>query len=416
MKVLHLVGGELNGGAARGAFWLHEGLLRRGVESKILTNSKSTLGDRNTESVTRTLGQQIANAVRARVDQIPVKFYRHRNTEIFSTAITGYNFRRHPLYDWADIIHFHWINGGFVNMKHLSGIKKPVVWTLRDMWPITGGCHVALDCVKYTTGCGACPQLGSHSPRDLSSYIVRRKKRHLPDNLTLVGISDWISDCARSSAVFRTTDVMTIHNNVNCQEFSPVDRKAAKAILGIPADRQVILVGAQHGKHTWKGFDKFAAAMKHLKNRDALLLVFGNAEESSIRSFGLDYKVVGTLSDLIALRVVYSAADVYVSPSIMESFGKTIAEAMACGTPSVCFAATGPKDIVEHMVSGYSAAPFDVADLAAGIQWVLDHASSDVLSRNARERIVTKFDTSIVAAKYSDLYSKLLTGVSDNVS
>ncbi len=124
MKILHVIGGELSGGAARGAFWLHEGLQRRGVESKILTNSKSTLGDHNTVSVTRTVRQQIVNAIRSRLDQLPVKLYRHRNTEIFSPAITGYHFKNHPLYDWADIIHFHWINGGFVNIKHLSGIKK----------------------------------------------------------------------------------------------------------------------------------------------------------------------------------------------------------------------------------------------------------------------------------------------------
>ncbi len=416
MKILHVIGGELSGGAARGAFWLHEGLQRRGVESKILTNSKSTLGDHNTVSVTRTVRQQIVNAIRSRLDQLPVKLYRHRNTEIFSPAITGYHFKNHPLYDWADIIHFHWINGGFVNIKHLSGIKKPVVWTLRDMWPVTGGCHVAMGCTKYTSGCGACPQLGSSSSRDLSSYVVRRKKKHLPANLTVIGISEWISECARESDVFSNTPVYTIHNNVNCQDFFPVEKKAAKAILGIAPDRQVILVGAQHGKHAWKGYDKFVSAMAHLKSRNALLLVFGNAEEEAIRSLGIDYKVVGTLTDLISLRVVYSAADVYVSPAVMEAFGKTIAEAMACETPAVCFAATGPKDIVEHQVNGYAAVPFDTKDLAEGITWVLDHPSPEDLRKKARTRILNSFDTSVSAAKYADLYARLLgTGV-DKVS
>ncbi len=112
------------------------------------------------------------------------------------------------------------------------------------MWPVTGGCHVAMGCTKYTSGCGACPQLSSSS-RDLSSYVVRRKKKHLPANLTVIGISEWISECARESDVFSNTPVYTIHNNVNCQDFFPVEKKAAKAILGIAPDRQVILVGAQ---------------------------------------------------------------------------------------------------------------------------------------------------------------------------
>jgi glycosyltransferase involved in cell wall biosynthesis len=409
MRVLHFIGGELTGGAARGAYWLHEGLRRDGVDSRILTNSRETYGSAHVASVNQSGTQRIVNAVRSRMDQLPVKLYRHRKTEIFSPAMVGYDFKSHPLFTWADIIHLHWINGGFVNIGHLDAIKKPVVWTLRDMWPITGGCHVAMDCTRYQTGCGQCPQLGSSSVRDLSRITINRKKKNLPGNLTMVGISHWISQCARESSLFRERPVMTIHNNVNCQDFFPIDTASAKRILDIPVTKKVVLAGAQKGKHAWKGFNLFLQSLQHLEKENVLVLLFGETDEEELKKTGFDYKLLGTLNDLISLRVAYSAADVYVSPAVMEAFGKTIAEAMACGTPAVCFAATGPRDIVEHKTSGYAATPFDVEDLARGIRWVLAQADDPALGQRARQRVLAQFDTPVIAARYKELYTHLLT-------
>ena len=119
---------------------------------------------------------------------------------------------------------------------------------------------------------------------------------------------------------------------------------------------------------------------------------------------------LGFLSDTLSLRLLYAAADVFVAPSLMDAFGKTLAEAMACGTPVVCFDATGPKDIVEHRVTGYKATPFDPADLAAGIQWVLDLPREwhDALRRDARERAVKRFDSRVIAGQYKALYEEML--------
>ena len=82
----------------------------------------------------------------------------------------------------------------------------------------------------------------------------------------------------------------------------------------------------------------------------------------------------------------------------MEAFGKTLAESLSCGTPVVCFDATGPKSIVEHKIDGYRARPFDAIDLATGVEWVANHPESGVLSNRARENAISKFD-SVVAAK-----------------
>ena len=98
----------------------------------------------------------------------------------------------------------------------------------------------------------------------------------------------------------------------------------------------------------------------------------------------------------------------FVAPSLMDAFGKTLAEAMACGTPVVCFDATGPKDIVDHKINGYLAKPFESEDLADGIEWVLNASNYDELCLNAREKVVREFDSEVVAKKYIKLYEEIL--------
>jgi glycosyltransferase involved in cell wall biosynthesis len=406
MKVLHIIAGDIKGGAARGALWLHQGLLDINVESRILTNSKETLGNHTITSVAQTTRELISNAFRARLDQLPVILYRNRKTEIFSTAIVGYNFLKHPLYQWADIIHLHWINGGFINIRHLSKVKKPIVWTLRDMWPITGGCHVALDCTKYQTGCGACPQLASSNTHDLSKYTIYRKRKYIPAQTTLVGISHWISDCARQSSLFKAFNILTISNNIDCKDFFPIEKNIARKLLDLPTEGKILLIGAQKIDDHSKGFDKFIEAMNYLE-QPPFLLFFGKIDSSFFEKTKFKGKSLGFLSDTISLRIVYSAADVFVAPTLMDSFGKTLAESMACGTPVVCFDATGPKDIVDHQVNGYKAKPYSAEDLATGIKWVLSN-DRKTLSANARQKATDSFDSSIIATKYQKLYSQLL--------
>ena len=118
-------------------------------------------------------------------------------------------------------------------------------------------------------------------------------------------------------------------------------------------DKKVVLAGAISLKDSYKGFDRYLEALKHLDPDEYHLCFFGRQNRAVVDALGFDYTHFGYVHDAIALRLVYSAADVFVAPSLMEAFGKTIAEAMACGTPAVCFDATGPRDIVQHQVDGH---------------------------------------------------------------
>ena len=362
MKILHIVSGDLNGGAARGAYWLHSGLKELNIDSKIFTNSKITLGDNSVVTINNSKKRKAINIIRGQLDNLFPLFYRKRKKIIFSSSFFGVDFTKTNEYKEADIVHLHWINGSFVNIKHLGKIEKSIVWTMRDMWPMTGGCHYAMECDKYKTGCGNCEQLNSHSSYDLSKFILNRKKKYLPKDMKIVGISHWLSDEAKKSELFKDYDVRTISNNIDSKEFFPVDKDIARKILGIKSSKKIILVGSTNLKDFYKGFDKYLEAIKQLDKEKYFLCFFGNVDKNVVSDLGFEYKSFGYLNDNISLRLIYSCANVFVAPSLMDAFGKTIAESMGCGTPVVCFDATGPKDIVTHKVDGYKVESFKSGD------------------------------------------------------
>ena len=407
IKVLHIVSGDMSGGASRGAYILHQGLLSLGVDSKILTNRVETLGDDRVISTTLNKTQQLTQKIRSRLDVYPAVFF--GNSTIFSTGLVGFDFTRLQEYKDADIVNLHWVNDGFVDMKLLTYIKKPIVWTMRDMWPMTGGCHYALECQNYKSGCGNCNQLTTKFDKDLSRFIHNRKRRHIPKNIKLVGISRWLSNCAKESSLFKDFDVRMISNAIKTEEFFAIDKSIARNILGIDTPKKVILTGSSNSKDFYKGFNKFIEAVGTLDRASYFLCFFGVLNKSLIDELGFEYKSFGYLHDSVSLRLAYSCADVFVAPSIMEAFGKTIAESMACGTPVVCFDATGPRDIVSHQVNGYCAVPFDSLDMAKGIMWIVSCAHYELLAKNSIKIIHEKFDSKVIAKQYVDLYKEIIS-------
>jgi hypothetical protein len=120
-----------------------------------------------------------------------------------------------------------------------------VVWRLSDLWPFTGGCHYPGDCRRFEVECGCCPVLGSEHELDLSRDGFLARSRAYPGlDLTVVAPSRWIADKARRSSLFGARRIEHIATGVDLNVFAPHDRSAARASLGLPQDRTLILFGA----------------------------------------------------------------------------------------------------------------------------------------------------------------------------
>jgi glycosyltransferase involved in cell wall biosynthesis len=380
-----------------------------GVDSTLVTDSMVHAEGRRVRYLSDPLPGRIATVARSLLEQAPLRTYRHRAPGYFSPGLLGRAFLRLREVREAEILHLHWVNGGLVDVRDLRRFPGPIVWTVRDMWPITGGCHYAGGCERFTSGCGRCPQLGSSRDEDLSSRLVRRKLVSYRPNMTFVGISEWMAGEVRRSLVGKGREVRVIGNAIRATDFFPVRRPDARAALGLDTAKRVVLVGSLRLGDPYKGFDLFVEAMAMLDRGAWLVAGFGEGSLEPLRALGFEARELGYLGDAASLRRAYSAADVFVAPSRMEAFGKTVAEAMACETPVVCFDATGPRDVVDHRVSGYRAIPFDAADLAEGIRWVTETAEhTAALGTAGRRRVEQEFEVGVAARRYVALYEELM--------
>lgn len=407
MNVLHIVAGDLNGGAARGAYWLHLALLKKNVNSYILTNSKNNLNSNKIHALSKNFISRLKFSFLTRVVEVLKLPYYKRDKKIFSTGFDGIDITKHHLYKNADIINFHWING-LVNVNSMKSISKPIVWTIRDMWPMTGGCHYTfIACKKFEIKCGCCPYLNSEENQDLSYKILQNKIKNYPiKNLSIVGISKWISSQAKKSTVFKKSPIYTIGNCIDDRIFFPLNKLHAKKLLKLPLDKKIILVGSQNLKDFYKGFNLFLNSLKKIKTKNFHILIFGKLKDTDIKNYS--HTKLGFIDSNEKMRKIYSAADVYVSPSTLEAFGKTVAEAMACGTPAVIFDKIGSVDIVSHKIDGYIASNSNPDELANGVDWILNNKSYKKIIRKSTKKIKDKFSFDKIAEKYKILYEKIL--------
>jgi glycosyltransferase involved in cell wall biosynthesis len=407
IRVVHIIAGELNGGAARGSYWLHKGLIAQGIDSKIITNAKDDLSDPNIKSLSKSKPRRLLSLLIGQLDSVVLLMFPKRKQRIFSTGFFGLDFKSNEFFKEADIVHLHWVNG-IVKTNSLKRVNKPIVWSIRDMWPITGGCHYSLDCKKYISGCGSCPQLNGYFGLDFTKFTVKAKRKAF-ENVKPIGISEWVTEETNRSSIFGHDRAVTIYNNVDFSTFFPIDKEVARDVLGIKTHKKIILIGSTNIKDFYKGFSLFFESLEMLRKDEYYLCAFGKPDINALESSGFEFMVLGFLNDDVALRLAYSSADVFVAPSIQEAFGKTLVESLACKTLVVCFDSTGPASIVEHKVNGYKAKPFEPEDLANGINWVVNLDKYKDLSHSARDLALKKFDSAVIADQYIQLYKDLLS-------
>lgn len=413
MKVLLLNTSDTEGGAARAAYRLHQGLQGIGVSSQMLVKNNNS-GDLSVISAGQALAKSFDKIISV-LSNSPLRLYPERNSAIFSPQWLPDSLAAKVANIQPDIINLHWVCGGYMQVESVPKFDKPLVWTLHDMWPFTGGCHYSEECDRYTESCGSCPQLHSSKDWDMSRWVWRRKAKSWKNlNLTLVSPSAWLAKCASSSSLLKDYRVEVIPNGINTQKYKPINREWVREILNLPQDKQIVLFGCASGTgDRWKGFNLLVSALQSLSKSgwsDRIeLLVFGSSEPSNPIELGFKAHYLGKFADDISLAIVYAAADVFVAPSIYDNLPNTVMEAAACGIPSVGFKIGGMPDLIDHCSNGYLAKPYETEDLARGIAWVLeDSERHQKLCRNAREKVEAKFTLEVQAREYQKLYEEVL--------
>jgi glycosyltransferase involved in cell wall biosynthesis len=417
MRVLHLSTSDVGGGAARAAYRVHTGLLRLGVDSRMLVLKRQS-GDPTVTKLkwandlpTRFRRRWREKAIKG--DFEPYKKSLPPGYELFSDdrSEAGYDLMRQL--PECDIINLHWVAGLIDHELFFENLlpKVPIVWRLADMGAMTGGCHYDVGCGKFTAKCGACPVLGSQVEEDLSREVWERKHEALAkipnERLHLVGTSRWIAAEAKRSSLLGRFDSVIIPNGLDVEDFAPRDRGFARDTLGIPQDKKVVLFVADSINNRRKGFDYLVGALQKLKDRSDLFLVSVGGTKPEIA--GIPLLHLGRINHDRMLSLTYSAANVFVIPSLQESFGQTVTESLASGTPVVGFDTGGIPDMVRPGITGYLSPVGNSDALADSIARILDNPTvAAEMGTNGRRIAIAEYSLAVQAKAYLEFFEGLL--------
>lgn len=424
MKVL-IVNTYDKGGAANSCKRLHYGLLFEGVASKLLLKYKQNNWSQSFCFIKPQKALSIFEKVENKVKRIlkELKLYsdidvfkkeyqnflnqRDRNLEMFSFPNSDFDITHSEIYKEADLINLHWVANFLDYESFFIKNTKPVVWTLHDMNPFSGGEHyeeefLGIDDFGY-------PITRNLTEEELkianANILVKLEALSKVNNLTIVSPSKWLADEARKREVFKDRPIYCIPNGINSEIYKPRDKNYSREILNIPKDKKVILFVADSISNNRKGFIFLKKAFEQMEDSNMVLCAIGG-KNGELQSIG-NINELGTIYDERLMSIAYSAADVFVIPSLMDNLPNTVLESLMCGTPVIGFPVGGITDMIQDGINGFITKEISVDSLVLTINKFLNNTNC-FDNTEIRKNALKKYDQKIQAKKYIELFDSVL--------
>lgn len=256
-----------------------------------------------------------------------------------------------PAFKEADLIHLHIIHSGYFSIGDLSKITdlKPTIWTLHDPWAMTGHCIHPFECKRWMIGCGECPDLTTPFPlkKDNTKLLFDYKiQSYQKAKFELIVASKWMYDMAKSSPMFKNVPIHQIPFGLDLTFFAPNAAENVRKKFGIPENKIVICFRAD--KNPFKGLDYIIKALERIKDKSNLCLLTLGSDHDLLEKFRSTLKIInlGWINGEETVRDALVASDIFLMPSVAESFGMMAVEALACGKPVIVFDKTVLPEIV----------------------------------------------------------------------
>lgn len=420
MNILQINTVDCRGGAAQVAYNLKNELKKRGHFVSMLAAHKTTLDNDvfliNPDKMPGALSKLSKSIIKK---DLP-SFIKYSIRDIYRALIANdieffscNHILSAPEFKNSDIIHCHNFHGNYFNLKLLEKISKikPIVWTLHDMWAVTGHCAHSFACGKWRNGCENCPDLKIYPPLfwDNTKYLWNKKKEiYNNSKLNIAVPSSWLKRKAEKS-ILKNQNIKLIYNGIDIKSFKQHIKDKARKKLNLPINKKIITFIATGGKkNEWKGWSFFRNTINRYKNDNNVLFlcIGGRAGKSRLDNV----KYIEYITDKLLLAQYYSASDIFLFTSLAENFPLVILEAMACGIPIVSFDVGGVKEAMIHKKNGYIAKYKDEKDLINGIEYIFGLSEYELqrISQNSIQRVRENFILEIMADNYLKLYQKIL--------
>jgi glycosyltransferase involved in cell wall biosynthesis len=410
MKIIHLSSSDISGGAARASYRIHKALLNEGYESNMIVNykyskDKKILGPKGKFKI-------FLIKLRPRIANLILKFLKSVNDNPHSISVLPSNLVNKINTSDADIVHLHWINHEMLSISDIAKIKKPVLWTLHDMWAFCGAEHLPNN-DRWQNGYTKNNRPNNESGFDLNRWTWLRKLKHWKNPIQIITPSRWLANCVNVSKIMHDWPVSVIPNMIDTSIWKPSDKIKARIKFGIPSNISLIVFGTNGANMSHnKGFDLLIKTLKIIKKngnlRNIELAIFGKHDSRDDHNIDFPIHYIGHLNNDYNLVDLYSAADVVLIPSRIESFCQIASESHACGTPVAAFDVGGLKDIIDHYKTGYLAKSYDTNDLAEGLIWILDKKNQTDFKQACIKKVNDEFSQKKIVREYLNIYKKIL--------
>lgn len=327
------------------------------------------------------------------------------------TASYGLPLWEHPMVLDSDAIILNYVNQGMLSLEGIGKMAPPgkkVIWTMHDLWNLTGICHHAMECNRYQQQCGCCPFLKSKSPKDLSHSTWERKVTlYREAKIDFVAVSNWLAEKAGESSLLKDKNITVIPNPFEAMD--SIKRQSGKK-------RRIMF--AASGLDNWiKGLSTFKESIRIFKEKypalakNAEVVLMGAVKNpENLEGFALPTDYMGIVSGDGNLASAYSGCDVIVNSSFFENLPGTLIEGQAYGAIPVAFDRGGQRDIIDHKQTGYLAQWSDNEEeragrLAEGIAFALKQLDKDAEEIRSRmqQSVKEKFSYKAVAQAYLPL-------------
>ena len=315
-----------------------------------------------------------------------------------------------------DVISLHNPIGGYFRINDLIPLSRiaPIIWTLHDMWAITGNAAHTFGNENWKhmrvgpNENKVYPAIGLNT----GNWLLKEKKRIYENSrLRVIAPSSWMYENAKQSPVFKGKKVDLIHHGIDLKLFNPLDKGKIRDEFNIPINQKVLLYSAEKlSNNQFKGgadFQDILLKLDRMLTEKVTLIVIGKGGLQNINLQNIEIKNTGYIFDKKKLISYYSAADVFVYPTKADSFGLVLLESIACGTPCITYKIGGCSDIIKDNISGVLIEPFNTTQFAEQIRALL--MNSDLLNslkKSCRSYAKSKFSLESMAAKYYKIFQE----------
>lgn len=317
-----------------------------------------------------------------------------------------------------DIIHLHNIHGYYLNYKelfeYLKTLKTPIVWTLHDCWPITGHCSHFTDikCKKWKVECNSCPQKKTYPKsiifdRSKENYHNKKEAFNSIDNLTLITVSDWLSNIYYNSFLSKHK-IKRIYNGIDINIFKPTETPIIRNKYNL--ESKFIILGVASTWSESKGLDDFIELNKILDDDYRIILI--GLDSKMIKKLPQGIIGISRTENQVELAKYYSTSDVYINTSTQETFGLTTAESLSCGTPCIVYNSTACPEIISSE-TGFVVEPNDINMIYNTIQ-IIKSKGKYYYKEKCRQRVIDNFLKEDRYSEYTELYDSILNTSEEN--